>query len=86
LSPETEIEIDINDNNGFESAYRFLPAFSKLKVEVRTKGSSSNGITIDRSRTTRPKEVVSEQLKREMGLHDDQASRKRNYVKLVIKM
>ncbi len=80
LSPETEIEIDFNDNDGFESAYRFLPAFSKLKVELRTECSSSNGITIDRSRTTRPKEVVSEQLKREMGLHDDQGSRKRNYV------
>ncbi len=35
LSPETEIEIDINDNDRFESAYRFLPAFSKLKVLMK---------------------------------------------------
>jgi hypothetical protein len=61
-----QIELDGDDNEGFNSAYCLLPSFAKLKVELKTQ--CSRGLTIlSGNREARQKEVIAEQLKREMG-------------------
>jgi hypothetical protein len=81
-SRDMRIEIEGDDDEGFANAYRLLPNFSKLKVEL--KSHSAGGITMPvGNRNVRNKEVVSEQIKREMGLHDDQGKRKRGCINAI---
>ncbi|CAB4007205.1 Hypothetical predicted protein [Paramuricea clavata] len=81
-SQDMQIEIEGEDNEGFSTAYHLLPNFSKMKVEL--KSQSSRGITMQiGNRSIRNKEVVSEEIKREMGLHDDQGRRKRGCINAI---
>ena len=81
-SRDMRIEIEEDDDEGFANAYRLLPNFSKLKVEL--KSHSAGGITMPvGNRNVRNKEIVSEQIKREMGLHDDQGKRKRGCINAI---
>ncbi|XP_031554522.1 uncharacterized protein LOC116291491 [Actinia tenebrosa] len=76
------IEIEENDDSSLLYAIKVLGNYSKLSVEVNIqKGLGVPEIALnDGKRKSRTKEVISEQLKREMGLHDDQGQRKRKFM------
>lgn len=78
-NPELQVELDMDDSEGFGNAYCLLPSFSKLKVVMKTQISGNISIAMGK-RTVRNKEIVSEEIKREMGLHDEEGKRKRGCV------
>lgn len=78
-NPQMQVELDTDDSEGFQNAYCLLPSFSKLKVIMKTKISGNITLAVGK-RTVRNKEVVSEEMKREMGLHDEEGKRKRGCV------
>lgn len=78
-NPEMQVELDMDDSEGFVNAYCLLPNFSKLKVVMKTQISGNITLAMGK-RTARNKEVVSEEMKREMGLHDEEGKRKRGCV------
>lgn len=69
----------MGDSEGFGDAYCLLPNFSKLKVVTKTQISGNITLVMGK-RTVRNKEVVSEEIKRQMGLHDEEGKRKRSCV------
>ena len=75
-NPEMQVELDMDDSEGFGNAYCLLPNFSKFKVVMKTQISGNITLAMGK-RTVRNKEVVSEEIKREMGLHDEEGKRKR---------
>lgn len=78
-NPELQVELDMDDSEGFGNAYCLLPSFSKLKVVMKTQISGNISIAMGK-RTVRNKEIVSEEIKREMGLYDEEGKRKRGCV------
>lgn len=78
-SQDMQIELEGDDDEGFSNAYRLLPNFSKLKVELKSHSWRGTSMPIG-NRNIRNKEIVSEEIKREMGLHDDQGKRKRGCI------
>ena len=78
-NPELQVELDMDDSEGFVNAYCLLPSFSKLEVVIKTQISRNISIAMGKP-TVRNKEIVSEEIKREMGLHDEEGKRKRDCV------
>ena len=78
-NPEIQVELDMDDSEGFGNAYCLLPNFYKLKVVMKTQISGNLTLAMGK-RTVRNKEVVAEEIKREMGLHDEEGKRKRGCV------
>ena len=73
-----KIEIAKEDENSLFQAISILKDYSKLLVEIRSHPSFMPGISIqDGNRKVCSKEVITEQLKREMGLHDDKGNQKK---------
>ena len=78
---KVKIEIEEGDEYGLQNAIRVLPHYAKLTVELKLERLNDNLIiAADGQRRCRSKEVLSEQLKREMGLHMDDGRRKRCYL------
>lgn len=75
-----KVEIEEGDESSLLHAIDLLKDYSKLTVEVKLLPSPAEFFIIDGKRKVRSKEVVSEQLKRELGLHDDSGKRKRGFL------
>ena len=45
-NPELQIELDMDDSEGFGNAYSLLPSFSKLKVVMKTQISGNISIAM----------------------------------------
>ena len=52
--------------------------YSKLTVEVKLEPGAAEPPTVTVKRVVHTKEVIAEQLKREMGLHDSKGKRSRS--------
>lgn len=52
--------------------------YSKLTVEVKLEPGAAEPHTVKVERVVHTKEVIAEQLKREMGLHDSRGKRSRS--------
>ena len=72
-------EIEGRDDGSLSIAIDILKDFSKLTVEFEMKPAGGEFLSSDGPRKITSKEVVAEQLKREMGLHNDQGIQKRGY-------
>ena len=75
-----KVEIDESHDNSLHYAVEVLKNYSKLTVEVKLQPSPAELSIADGKRALRSKEVVAEQLKREMGLHDDAGKRTRGFL------
>ena len=75
-----KVEIEESDDNSLHHAVEVLKNYSKLTVEVKLQPSPAELSIADGKRALRSKEVVAEQLKREMGLHDDAGKRTRGFL------
>ena len=65
------IEIEERDPGSLLHATNVLKDFSKLTVEVKLQANPSNLPIMDGGHVVHQKEVITEQIKREIGLHDD---------------
>ena len=74
------IEIEERDPGSLLHAINVLKDFSKLTVEVKLQPNPSDLPIMDGKRVVRQKEVITEQIKREMGLHDDGGKRTRGFL------
>ena len=72
------IEIEEGDEESYQHALTILPNYSRITVELRIEKMKEAGIS--NQRNFRKKEVVGEEIKREMGLHDDQGKAKKGYL------
>lgn len=70
-----KVEIEERDASSLLHAIHVLKNYSKLTVEVKLQPSAAELVIVNGKRVVRTKEVISEQLKREMGLHDDAGKR-----------
>ena len=59
--------------------------YSKLTVEVKLEPGAAEPPTVKVKRVVHTKEVIAEQLKREMGLHDSRGKRSRSHFFLYAK-
>ena len=75
-----KVEIEESNDNSLYHAVEVLKNYSKLTVEVKLQPSPAEISIADGKRVLRSKEVVAEQLKREMGLHDDAGKRTRVFL------
>ena len=75
-----KVEIEESDDNSLHHAVEVLKNYSKLTVEMKLQPSLAEVSIADGKRALRRKEVVAEQLKREMGLHDDAGKRTRGFL------
>ena len=75
-----KVEIEESNDNSLYHAVEVLKNYSKLTVEVKLQPSPAEISIADGKRVLRSKEVVAEQLKREMGLHDDAGKRTRGFL------
>lgn len=75
-----KVEIEKSDDNSLHHAVEVLKNYSKLTVEVKLQPSPAELSIADGKRALRSKEVVAEQLKREMGLQDDAGKRTRGFL------
>lgn len=60
--------------------------YSKLTVEVKLEPGAAEPLTVKVKRVVHTKEVIAEQLKREMGLHDSRGKRSRSRFFFICKM
>ena len=77
---QVKVEIEERDPSSLHHAINVLKDFSKLTIEVKLQPSAIDLPIINGARVIRTKEVVTEQLKREMGLHNDTGKRKRGFL------
>lgn len=75
-----KVEIEEGDDSSLLHAINILNNYSKLTVEVKMLPMSREFAIMDGKRALRSKEFVLEQLKREMGLHNDEGKRKRGFL------
>lgn len=75
-----KVEIKESHENSLHYAVAVLKNYSKLTVEVKLQPSPAELSIADGKRALRCKEVVAEQLKREMGLHNDAGKRTRGFL------
>lgn len=75
-----KVEIEESNDNSLHHAVEVLKNYSKLTVEVKLQPSPAELSIADGKRALRSKEVEAEQLKREMGLHDDAGKRTRGFL------
>lgn len=75
-----KVEIEERDESSLHHAIDVLQNYSKLMLEVKSLPSAAELPLVDGKRVVRTKEVIAEQLKREMGLHDDRGKRFRGYL------
>jgi hypothetical protein len=72
------ITIEEGDEESYQHALTVLPNYSRVTVEMSIQRMKE--ISISGERKYRRKEVVAEEIKREMGLHDDQGKGKKGYM------
>ena len=70
-----KVEIEERDSSSLHHAIDVLKNYSKLTVEVKLEPNAAEHMIAEGKRVVRTKEVITEQLKREMGLHDDRGKR-----------
>lgn len=75
-----KVEIEERDSSSLHHAIDVLKNYSKLTVEVKLEPSAAERMIAEGKRVVRTKEVITEQLKREMGLHDDRGKRTRGFM------
>ena len=75
-----KVEIEERDRSSLQHAIDVLRDYSKLTVEVNLAPTAEELPIVDGKRVVRTKEVIAEQLKREMGLHDDRGKRSRGFL------
>ena len=75
-----KVEIEERDHSSLHHAIDVLRDYSKLTVEVILAPTAAELPIVDGKRVVRTKEVIAEQLKREMGLHDDRGKRSRGFL------
>ena len=68
------------DENSLHHAIDLLENYSKLMLEVKLHPSAAELPLVDGKGVVRTKEVIAEQFKREMGLHNDTGKRFRGYL------
>ena len=75
-------KLTISTEEGNEESYQHaltaLPNYSRTTVEMKIERMKEKSISDQRN--FRKKEVVAEEIKREMGLHDDQGKGKKGYM------
>ena len=74
------IEIKERDPGSLLHVINVLKDFSKLTVEVKLQPNPSDLPIMDGKRVVYVKKVITEQIKREMGLHDDGGKRTRGFL------
>ena len=79
-SEVVKVEIEERDSSSLHHAIDVLKDYSKLIVEVKLEPSAAELKIAEGKRVMRTKEVIAEQLKREMGLHDDRGKRYRSFM------
>ena len=75
-----KVEIEEQDHSSLHHAIDVLKDYSKLTIEVKLQPSAAELSIVEGQRVVRTKEVIAEQLKREMGLHDDRRKRSRGFL------
>ena len=74
------MEIEEGDEDSFQHALKVLPDYSKVTVEVKVARISEFYLQASNERNVRSKEIISEEIKRAMGLHDDKGKAKRRFL------
>jgi hypothetical protein len=72
------IAIEEGDEEGYQHALTILPNYLRITVEMKIERMKE--ISISGERNCRRKKVVAEDIKREVGLHDDQGKGKKGYM------
>lgn len=75
-----KVEIEERDQSSLQHAIDILKTYSKLTVEVKLMPTAAELPVINGKRVMRNKEVITEQLKREMGLHNDEGRRSHGFL------
>ena len=75
-----KVEREERDNSSLLHAINVLKDYSKLTVEVKLQPSAAKLSIANGRRSLRTKELISEQLKKGMGLHDDAGKRTRGFL------
>lgn len=79
-SEVVKMEIEERDSSSLHHGIDVLKNYSKLTVEVKLEPSASELKIAEGKQVVRTKEVLAEQLKREMGLHNDRGKRSRGFM------
>ena len=74
-----EVEIEERDHSSLHHAIDLLRDYSKLTVEVKLEPNAAELPIVEGKRMVHTKEIITEQLKREMGLHDDRGKRSHGF-------
>ena len=75
---DMKIEIKEGDEDSFQHALKVLPNYSRITVEVKVERMKEVRLEENRRRA-RTKEVVSEEIKRAMGIHTDEGKSKKGF-------
>ena len=79
MAGEMKMEIEEGDEDSFQHAMKILPDYSCITVEVKV--ARIPEVTLDANqRKTRSKEIVSEEIKGAMGIHNDEGKCKRGFL------
>lgn len=73
------IEIEEGDDESFQHALRILPNYTKVTVATRFTKMKEVALPTQ-TRAARSKEAISEEIKREMGLHNDEGKATKGYL------
>lgn len=74
------MEVEERDHSSLHHAIYVLRDYSKLTVEVKLEPSAAELPIIEGKQEVHTKEVITEQLKREMGLLDDRGKRSHGFL------
>ena len=74
------ILMEEGDEESYQHALTVLPNYSQINVEMKITRMKETAIPASDQRNFPKKEVVAEEIKREMGLHDDQGKGKKGYM------
>lgn len=77
---EVKVEIEERDPSSLLHAINVLKDFSKLAIEVKLQPNPTDFPIMNANRVCRTKEVITEQLKRDMRSHSDTEKRTRAYL------
>ncbi|CAB4039900.1 Hypothetical predicted protein [Paramuricea clavata] len=77
---QVTVEIEERDPNSLQHAINVLKDYSKLTIEVKLQPNTIDLQVMDGKRVLRTKEVITEEIKRNMGLHSDTEKRTRGFV------
>ncbi|CAB3978286.1 Hypothetical predicted protein [Paramuricea clavata] len=77
---QVTVEIEERDPNSLQHAINVLKDYSKLTIEVKLQPNTIDLQIMDGKRVLRTIEVITEEIKRKMGLHSDTGKRTRGFL------